>query len=37
MTKFQKREMTGIAFGHFEIGKLDIIWNLEIGAWRLDY
>jgi len=25
ITKFQKREMTGIAFGHLEIGKLDII------------
>jgi hypothetical protein len=25
ITKFQKREMTAIAFGHLEIGKLDII------------
>jgi hypothetical protein len=32
ITKFQKREMTGIAFGHLEIGKLDIIWNFGIGV-----
>ena len=25
ITKFQKREMTAIAFGHLEIGKSDII------------
>jgi hypothetical protein len=32
MTKFPKGEMTGIAFGHLEIGKLDIIGNFGIGA-----
>jgi hypothetical protein len=37
MIKFLRKGMIGVGFGHLEIGRLDIIWNLGIGTWNLDY
>ena len=29
MIKFLRKGMIGVVFGHLEIGRLDIIWNLD--------